>query len=66
MVEVDTDPIITKKLIDGLRSWYQGIILLPRSPSMVQQSLLGWESVLDGWLGTEWHLQQAAYWAQWK
>jgi len=32
----------------------------------IQQSLLGWEGVLDGWLGIQWHLQQAAFWNQWK
>jgi len=64
--EEDTDPALTQDLIAGLQSWYQGTPAQPSSPATLQQSLLGWEGVLDGWLGIQWCLQQAAFWNQWK
>jgi len=64
--ETDTDPTITMTLIAGLKAWYQNEDFPPQNPATTQQSLLGWNGVLDGWLGTEWCLQQEAFWSQWK
>jgi len=62
----DTAPAIIHELITGLQSWYQGSPAQQRPPATNQQSLIGWAAVLDGWIGIQWHLQQEAFWAQWK
>jgi len=64
--ETDTDPTIIQALTTGLQLWYQGAAPQTGSPALIQQSLLGWDGIMDGWLGIEWRLQQEAYWNQWK
>ncbi len=64
--ETDTDPAIIQALTTGLQLWYQGAAPQTGSPALIQQSLLGWDGIMDGWLGIEWCLQQEAYWNQWK
>jgi len=64
--EEDTDLAIIQDLTAGLRLWYQGLSLQTGSLATIQQLLLGWEGVIDGWLGIKWHLQQEAFWNQWK
>jgi len=61
-----SDPQLIKELIEGLHPWQNGEGLATNSLMMQQQTCIGWDAVLDGWLGREWQATQAACWAQWK
>jgi len=53
-------------MVDGLQAWQQDNQLTDDSPAPQQQSRIGWDVALEGWLGLEWHAQQEAYWNQWQ
>jgi len=64
--EEEMDPLLITKLLTGLQEWQNGGMVMGTSSATQQQSMLGWEAVMDGWLGLEWCAQQEAYWNLWK
>jgi len=50
---------------DGLQAWRQDTQSPRNSPATSQQSQIGWDTALNGWLGLEWQAQQEMYWSQW-
>jgi hypothetical protein len=64
MEQQGTDPSITHSLLLGLQTWRQD----PESPTFYsndqlihQQSIIGWNSVLEGCLGSHWQIQQGMF-----
>jgi len=66
LLEEETDPLLITKLLTGLQEWHRGGTVMGTSSLIRQQSMIGWEAVMDGWLGLEWHSHQEAYWNLWK
>jgi len=66
MKDEQTDPHLTQVLIAGLQVWHNETSSSIDLPATRQQSQLSWDAALDGWLGMEWRVQQAVYWAQWQ
>jgi len=60
------DPQLIQELIEGLCAWRNGEGLATNLSVTQQQTCIGWDTSLDGWLGREWQATQAAYWAQWQ
>ena len=66
MESVDTDPDISATIIAFLHSWRSDSYLNYNPPFCIrdaiqQQSDIGWNLVLEGWLAKEWELVQQAY-----
>jgi len=64
--EEEMDPHLITDLLTGLQEWCRGVPVTGTLPLTRQQSMIGWEAVMDGWLGLEWHAHQEAYWNLWK
>jgi len=64
--EEEMDLLLITELLTGLQEWQSGGMVMGTSSATQQQSMLGWEAVMDGWLGLEWCAQQEAYWNLWK
>jgi len=65
MKSEQSDPQLIQAMITRLQAWYDGMTSHEDALAANQQSQLGWETVLDGWLSLEWQAQQDVYWAQW-
>ena len=66
MTSEKSDPILTAELIQGLKTWRSGSTAPGSTLATQQQSILGWDVVLDGWLAVEWRAQQESYWSTWQ
>jgi len=64
--EEEMDPLLITNLLTGLQEWRSGETISGTSSMTRQQSLIGWDAVMDGWLVLEWHAHQEAYWNLWK
>jgi len=65
MKDLGADPLLTRTLISWLQTWQtnepqpnNNIPLLDQ-----QQSAIGWERMLDGWLSKSWQEHQEHYWS---
>jgi len=54
MKQQQTDPRLIHSLTMGLLAWWEGRTTKEDTPAFNQQSRLGWDAALDGWIGTEW------------
>jgi len=66
MTTEQSDPQIIQDILNRLQAWYDDTDPPEATPAAQQQSRLGWEALLDGWLSLAWRAQQDAYWAQWQ
>jgi len=66
LIAEGTDPLLITKLVTGLEEWQSGGTVMGTLPVTQKQSVIGWEVVMDGWLGLEWRAQQEAYWSIWR
>ncbi len=64
--EEETDPHLITDLLTGLQEWHQGVMFSGTLSPTHQQSMIGWEAVMDGWLGLEWRAHQEDDWNLWK
>jgi len=64
--EEEMDLLLITNLLTSLQEWHSGVTISGTLPLTRQQSLIGWEAVMDRWLGLEWHAHQEAYWNLWK
>jgi len=60
------DPQLTTVLTTRLQAWWTGNPPPQDLPTAQQQTRIGWDKVIDGWLTLAWREHQEAYWAQWK
>jgi len=54
MKQEQSDPQLNQILTMGLQTWQDNAPQLTNSPVAHQQSELGWDATLDGWLRLEW------------
>jgi len=64
----NTNPDIRNKLIQGLKQWQTGTNSTAEfcTTAAQEQSLLGWELMLEGAILRQWHKAQATYWKTFK
>ncbi len=66
MVSVQTDPDVQEAIIAQLNNWRLGIdntytVPFQLQPAVDQQTDIGWNNFLEGWVSFEWELVQQAY-----
>jgi Reverse transcriptase (RNA-dependent DNA polymerase) len=61
--DLNTDPVITNAITTNLLGWYNGTLQLSdnnANPIFGQQSI-GWQFLLEGWIGKQWRMQQSQH-----
>jgi len=54
MKETNTAPHLISTMVNGLQAWRQDNNATDESSAALQQKRIGWDTVLDGWIGMEW------------
>jgi hypothetical protein len=63
MIENNTDPEIRTQLCQGLVSW-QSDSLKETHDLITTQSLIGWDGIMEGCIGTHWIAQQQMFYSR--
>jgi hypothetical protein len=57
LIRMNTDPVITEKLIQGMHRWRTE----EQEETLSEQGKIGWDGILEGCIGIHWKEQQALY-----